>query len=76
MSKMTKIRNMIHILKYMLVSSMNLKAVDLAEKSNNSAASHKVGVSKKFVQDWQKQCDKIKDLPKTKCGDRLYNFLY
>ena len=38
---------------------MKLKAVDLAEKSN-SAASHKFRVSKKLVQDWQKQSDKKK----------------
>ena len=54
---------------------MKLKVVDLAEKSNNSAGFHKFGVSKKLVQDLQKQSDKIKDLPKTKCVDHLCNFL-
>ena len=49
---MTKIQSMICILKYIFVSSMKLKAVDLVEKSNNSAASHKVGVSVKLVRDW------------------------
>ena len=55
---------------------MKLKVVDLAEKSNNSAASHKFSVSKKHVQDWQQQSDKVKDLPKTKCVDHSCNFLY
>ena len=46
---MTKIGSMIRILKYMFVSSTKLKVVDLAEKSNNSAASCKFGVSEKLV---------------------------
>ena len=74
-SQMMKRQSTICILKYMFVSSIKLKAVDLAEKSN-SAASHKFRVSKKLVRDWQKQSDKKKDLPKTKCADRLCNFLY
>ena len=53
----------------MFVSLMKLKVVDLAEKSNNSAASSKFGVSEKLVRDWWKQSDKIKDLPNTKCAD-------
>ena len=60
----------------MFVSSTKLKVVDLAEKSNNSAAGCKFGVSNKLVQDWQKQSNKIKDLPKTKCANCLCNFLY
>ena len=60
----------------MFVFSMKLKVVDLAEKSNNSAAGHKFGVSKKLVREWQKQSDKIKDLSKTKCANHLCNSLY
>ena len=60
----------------MFVSSTKLKIVDLVEKSNNSAARGKFGVSEKLVQDWRKQSDKIKDLPNTKCADHLSNFLY
>ena len=60
----------------MFVSSVKLKVVDLAERPNNSAAGSKFGVSKKLVRGWQKQSDKIKDLPKTKCADHLRNFLY
>ena len=60
----------------MFVSSTKLKVVYLAEKSNNSAAGCKFGINEKLVQDWQKQSDKIKDLPKTECADRLCNFLY
>ena len=37
----TKIQSTIRILKYMFVSSMKLKVVDLAEKSNKSAAGRK-----------------------------------
>ena len=33
----------------MFVSSTKLNVVDLAEKSNNSAAGHKVGVREKLV---------------------------
>ena len=54
---------------------MKLKVIDFTEKSNNCAAGHKFGVSKKLVQDWQKQSDKIKDLPKIKCANHLCNFL-
>ena len=60
----------------MFVSSTKLKVADLAEKSNNSAAGGKFGVREKLVQDWQKQSNKIKDLPNTKCANRLSNFLY
>ena len=45
--------------------------VELAEKSNNCPGRHKFGVSEKLVQDRQKQSDKIKDLPKTKCANCL-----
>ena len=39
---------------------MKLKAVDLAEKSNDSAATHKFDFSEKLVRDWQKQSEKKK----------------
>ena len=55
---------------------MKLKVVDLAEKSNNSAAGCKFGVNEKLVQDSQKQSNKIKHLPKTKSANHLCNFLY
>ena len=60
----------------MFISSTKLKVVDLAEKSNNSVVGSKFGVSEKLVRDWQKQSDKIKDLPNTNCADCLSNFLY
>ena len=58
------------------VKLKKFKVVDLVEKSNNSAAGRKFGVSKKLLQDWWKQSNKIKDLPKTKCADCWCNFLY
>ena len=39
---------------------MKLKAVDLAEKSNDFAAAHTYGFSEKLVRDWQKQSEKKK----------------
>ena len=51
-------------------AKFKLQVVKFAEETNNCAASREFCVHEKLVHDWRKQIEKLKCMPKNKCGNR------
>ena len=51
-------------------AKFKLQVVKFAEDSNNCAASREFCVNEKLVQDWRRQVEKLKCMPKSKCANR------
>ena len=51
-------------------AAFKLRAVEMAEASNNSAAARELGVNEKQIREWRKQKSLLSEMPKTKRARR------